>query len=265
MDATRFDTDRQALRRPPLSRRAALRPGRGRPRRRRPRRRRSARAARAQDATPAPPTPPARRSMFLFVQSFQSGSIAPKAGEDGTYTLTLEQGPRPDRSTSPTGPNASSAPRPTPAVPGRARLPARQPAQRRPGGARRRPAQTEIAVVELFNPSYDEATHTATYEVAVLAEWERRAGGGLRPSAGRPGGASGTSFGAAHLFIDDCPDVVVCASTKDGLVCSSTSGGLTAATSRGDVLEPLHAAAMGCPASGHATVATTASSRDYLD
>jgi hypothetical protein len=29
---------------------------------------------------------------FLFVQSFRSGSIAPKAGTDGAYTLTLEHG-----------------------------------------------------------------------------------------------------------------------------------------------------------------------------
>ena len=54
-------------------------------------------------------------------------------------------------------------------------------------------------VLELFNPSYDEATHTATYEVAVLAEFERVNGfaetdtdlAELLPE-----------FGAAHLFID---------------------------------------------------------------
>ena len=32
------------------------------------------------------------KTMFLFVQSFRSGSVAPKEGEDGRYTLTLEQG-----------------------------------------------------------------------------------------------------------------------------------------------------------------------------
>ena len=59
--------------------------------------------------------------------------------------------------------------------------------------------QTELAVIELFDPAYDEATHTATYEVAVLAEFERDNGfhdtdadlAELLPQ-----------FGAAHLFID---------------------------------------------------------------
>jgi hypothetical protein len=29
---------------------------------------------------------------MLFIQSFQLGSIAAKAGEEGTYTLTLQEG-----------------------------------------------------------------------------------------------------------------------------------------------------------------------------
>src|SRR5262245_30518576 len=45
--------------------------------------------ARAQEATP---TPEGEKAEYLFVQSFESGAIAPKAGEDGTYTLTLEHG-----------------------------------------------------------------------------------------------------------------------------------------------------------------------------
>jgi hypothetical protein len=59
--------------------------------------------------------------------------------------------------------------------------------------------ETEVVVLELFSSSYDEATHTATYEVAVLAEFERDNGfaetdtdlAELLPE-----------FGAAHLFID---------------------------------------------------------------
>jgi hypothetical protein len=67
---------------------------------------------------------------------------------------------------------------------------------------------TEIAVVELFDPTYDEATRTATYEVVVLAEWERTDESGAATfSEIAPGlTAFGENFGAAHLFIDDCPD-----------------------------------------------------------
>jgi hypothetical protein len=65
--------------------------------------------------------------------------------------------------------------------------------------------QTELAVVELFSPAYDEATRTATYEVAVLAEWERTAEAGFGETDADLS-AFGASFGAAHLFIDDCPN-----------------------------------------------------------
>jgi hypothetical protein len=49
-------------------------------------------AATAQEATPAPAGQAGEKVQFLFVQSFRSGSIAPKAGTDGAYTLTLEHG-----------------------------------------------------------------------------------------------------------------------------------------------------------------------------
>jgi len=63
------------------------------------------------------------------------------------------------------------------------------------------PGRTEVVVLELFAPVYDDATHTATYEVVVLAAFERSDGfaetnvdlAELLPQ-----------FGAAHLFIDDC-------------------------------------------------------------
>ncbi len=67
---------------------------------------------------------------------------------------------------------------------------------------------TEIAVVELFEPTYDAATRTATYEVAVLAEWERELGVGLDLALADLA-AFGAEFGAAHLFIDDCADGTV--------------------------------------------------------
>src|SRR5262245_48678681 len=52
------------------------------------RRRSSARIA--QDATPA--AWDGEKVPYLFVQSFEGGSIAPKAGEAGTYTVTLDHG-----------------------------------------------------------------------------------------------------------------------------------------------------------------------------
>ncbi len=70
--------------------------------------------------------------------------------------------------------------------------------------------ETEIAVVELFSPAYDEATHTATYEVAVLEEWETELGVGLTQTPADLA-AFGDRFGAAHLFIDDCADqLLIC-------------------------------------------------------
>ena len=53
----------------------------------------------AQEATPSAsdttiPTDPwtGEKIPYLFVQSFEGGTIAPKEGEDGTYTITLEHG-----------------------------------------------------------------------------------------------------------------------------------------------------------------------------
>jgi hypothetical protein len=95
----------------------------------------------------------------LFVQSFQGGKVEPKAGEDGTYTLTLKRGlgqtsfftDRPDRIVGAT---------PTvdflkgfgfsPSNPPNAAL-----------VLEAAPGDTDIAVLELTNPTYHEATRTA--------------------------------------------------------------------------------------------------------
>jgi hypothetical protein len=164
-----------------------------------------AHTARAQDATPEVGTTgeAGEKTMFLFVQSFQSGNVAPKTGEDGKYTLTLEQGlgqtiyfsDRPERivGTAPTPeflaglgfaeenpPNAALVVEPA-------------------------PGETGIAVIELTNSAYDEATHTATYDVKVLQAWEESLEMGFFQV---PADLTefGESFGAAHLFIDDCSD-----------------------------------------------------------
>ncbi len=163
--------------------------------------------ARAQEATPAP-ADPGDKTMFLFLQSFQSGSLAPVVGAEDRYTLTLDQGmgqtiyfsDRPERLV-----GAVPTPR---FLAGLGFLP-----DNPPNAAlvvETADGQTEIAVVELFTPAYDEATHTATYEVAVLEEWEDALGVGLTQTPNDLA-AFGDRFGAAHLFIDDCPDgLLVC-------------------------------------------------------
>ncbi len=58
-------------------------------------------------------------------------------------------------------------------------------------------------MVELFSPAYDAETRTATYEVAVLEEWEESLEVGFHQTPADLA-AFGDRFGAAHLFIDDC-------------------------------------------------------------
>ncbi len=165
------------------------------------------RATAAQDATPAatpevvsPPAmdnPPAQ----LFVQSFRSGSIAPSTSTFGTHTVTLEQGlgqtivfsDRPAR-------DVFTAP--TPAFLDGFGFDADNP----PNAAmlmETADGETDIAVVELFNPTYEEATHTATYDIAVLANWENGLELGFHEAPIDLSDLS-DSFGATHLFIDDC-------------------------------------------------------------
>src|SRR5215203_3811661 len=170
-----------------------------------------ARQAVAQDVAATPPTTSAEDEapVFLFLQAFQAGSIVPKAGAEDRYVLTLEQGlgqtvyfsDRPDRivGAAPTPQFLKGLGFPDDNPPNAALVVEGE------GG------ETGIAVLELFAPSYDLPTRTATYEVAVLSDWERQ------EQAGDSGGAvfSETTedlaqqfpqFGAAHLFIDDCPD-----------------------------------------------------------
>ncbi len=70
-------------------------------------------------------------------------------------------------------------------------------------------------MVELFTPAYDDASHTATYEVAVLAEWENALGVGLTQTPADLA-AFGPEFGAAHLFIDDCSNQIIYCATDLG-------------------------------------------------
>jgi len=75
--------------------------------------------------------------------------------------------------------------------------------------------ETDIAVIELFNPVYDASNHTATYEAAVLSNWEDSLELGFT-EAPTDLAALAPTFGAAHLFIDDCPDAKISCWTSVG-------------------------------------------------
>jgi hypothetical protein len=162
------------------------------------------RHALAQEATPAPDQP-ARAPELLFVQAFRAGAIAPKAGTNGRYTLALEGGSdqtiffseRPDRIVGTT---------PTATIANRIGFPDDDP----PNAAlvvETAPGETDVAVVELFSPVYDEGTGSIAYEIEVLQNWqaELEMGFGETPT---DLAELVPAFGAAHLFIDgafDCP------------------------------------------------------------
>jgi hypothetical protein len=177
----------------------------------------------AEDATPSAALGQERTSQTLFLQAFQSGSIAPKTDADGHYVLTLDHGlgqtvyftDRPERVVGVT---------PTAEFLANVGFPAGDP----PNAAivvEKEDGETEIAVIELIDPKYDQVTHTATYEVSVLKEWERELGVGFDTTPADLS-AFGESFGATHLFIDDCADgFVICnAPTADGGIVQVNAG-----------------------------------------
>lgn len=160
------------------------------------------RAAAQEDLPVASPMADVEKTTYLFVQSFQKGSLAPNADGE-THALTLEQGlgqtlyfgdrPSRDVGMSPTetfleGLGFSDDNPPNAALIVDAG-----------------DGETDLAVLELFNPTYDVATHTATYQVRGLEAWEDSLELGLQD---QPSDLSGLTpiFGAAHLLIDDCAD-----------------------------------------------------------
>jgi len=158
--------------------------------------------ATAQEATPVTPDADHGPTM-LFVQSFESGSIAPKEGADDRYTVTLNHGlgqtvyfsDRPDRivGATPTGQFLDGLGFPPDNPPNAALV------------VETAPGETDLAVVELFDPVHDPATATVTYELAVLANWEDSSDLGFA-EASIDLAAMAPSFGSAQLFIDDCTD-----------------------------------------------------------
>ena len=219
MDATRFDRISKAFSHRRLSRRAALARGgaglSGAALAAAGLVRRSAAQEATPDATPAA-YDPSQKVAYLFVQSFESGTIAPKDGEDGVYTVTLSHGlgqtiyfsdrPARDVGAAPTGQFLEGLGF-SPSNPPNAAL-----------VVETAPGETDIAVVELFNPVYDPLGPGVTYDVAVLADWEDSLELGFA-EAPTDLAALAPSFGAAHLFIDDCDDGNVSCCPRSDIDC----------------------------------------------
>ena len=182
----------------------------------------------AQEATPASGGDD-HKPEFLFVQAFQSGSIAPSETTEGRYTAILEHGlgqtiyfsDRPDRivGTTPTGQFLDGLGFPRDNPPNAAII------------TDNGDGESTLAVVELFAPAYDADTATVSYELAVLEQWEDTVGMGFTETPVDLG-AIGASFGTAHLFIDGCPDMNMICFNLDGdrqtvgVILSTEYGGL---------------------------------------
>src|SRR5215218_5357799 len=159
------------------------------------------RSASAQDATPDAAAEGTSAPAMLFVQTYQSGTITPTEGVDGRYTLTLEGGhgqtiyfsDRPDRVVGAD---------PTPQfLEGLGFLP-----ENPPNAAlvvETAPGETDVAVVELFNPVYDPVSQGVTYEIEVLSNWQAELEMEFT-EAPADLATLAPSFGSAQLFIDDC-------------------------------------------------------------
>jgi len=167
--------------------------------------------ATAQDATPDAETVPGdawsgEKTTYLFVQSFHGGSITPTDDIEGRYTVTLNQG---------TGQTISFGDRPSRDV-GVTDTPEFLEGlgfsdDNPPNAAlivETESGETDIAVVELFNPTYDPETRGVTYEVEVLDAWQEDLDLGLREEP-TDLATLAPAFGSAHLLIDDCPSILV--------------------------------------------------------
>ena len=192
--------------------------------------------ARAQDATPVA-TPAATPSAphpsadsagthpeFLFVQPFDGGTWAPKAGEEGTYTLTLTGAAaqttyfsdRPERivGLSPTQAFLDGLGF-TPENPPNAALVAQTEA-----------GETEILVIELLNPVYDAEAGMLTYDARVLADYGER---GLAHLAQQQTDYEfPDAFGEGSLFIDDCSSWAFTCVDQNGRFGTSSGGNFNA-------------------------------------
>lgn len=155
----------------------------------------------AQDASPEPATDDG--TTYLFVQSFQSGSIVPIENQEGRFTVTLEQG---------TGQTVYFGDRPSRDVGAANTALFLQtlgfPEDNPPNAAlvvETAPGENDVAVVELYNPTIDTEMNQVTYDVEVLDNWQAGLEMGFREDPTNLA-ALAPQFSAAHLLIDDCPD-----------------------------------------------------------
>jgi hypothetical protein len=146
------------------------------------------------------------RRPYLFVQSFEGGTIAPKEGESGSYTATLRHGlgktlyfgDRPDRNVGavPTGRFLEGLGFPDDNAPNAALV------------ADDGNGSTAITVVELTNPLIDPTVPSVIYDLKVLESWESSTELGLQEAPADLADLPET-LGPTHLFIDDCQDASV--------------------------------------------------------
>jgi hypothetical protein len=144
---------------------------------------------------------------MLFVQTFASGSLLPKEGEEGTFILTLNGG---------YGRTIGFSDRPERIV---GSVPTQQfldglgfTPQNPPNAAlvfEPSPDETDVVVLELLNAQYDEANQTLTYDVRILDAFESETGLSFQEEPRQPN-SDGEEFGPAQLFIDDCPNLDGC-------------------------------------------------------
>jgi hypothetical protein len=161
----------------------------------------------------------------MFVQTFEAGSLAPKAGADGVLLLTAEHlagqtlyfSDRPERFVGVVsteqflgGGTGNTGLGFTPADPPNAALVF---------------SGNDAVIAELINPSYDPDTGTVTYELRVLADFDQV---GLEVEQAPLSVADAPrDFTGAALFIDDCPNgTVTCADQSGDYVGQYPSSGV---------------------------------------
>ncbi len=144
------------------------------------------------------------RTFYLFVQTASSGTWAPKDGEEGVYTLTLNGLPaqtvyfsdRPERivGTQSTTDFLNALGFPADNPPNAALVTTTD-------------AGEDILVIELFNPAYTEGDGpegaTLTYDARILENFYETNLGGVAELQSAPDGMP-AAFDGASLFIDDC-------------------------------------------------------------
>lgn len=156
-------------------------------------------------ASPVAATGSPEKTTYLFVQSFQSGTLVANKDND-RHTLTLEHG---------LGQTIYFGDRPSRDVgvtPTKQFLDGLGFTENNPPNAalivETGTGESDLAVLELFAPTYDEATHTATYQVQGLEAWQDTLDLGFTDAPTDLAGMA-TQFSGAHLLIDDCANGTV--------------------------------------------------------